>query len=212
MSKAPETHTVVHRDYNLERLVVLSDAVFAIAMTLLALELKPPEIWDGKVSSLFQAMRGALLAYGVSFAAVAGYWSSHRRSFRLFLKTDGPLTLLGLLSLGLVTLLPVVTRLLMQHGAARGALLIYLSLIAAIGVANALTWGYASLRGGVVDPRTPARFRLVHFAILLFAPLAFCVLSFLTATQAGPWLWVALAGVAAAIALARRWAGKEKGS
>ena len=172
----------LHHDYKLQRLIVLTDAVFAIAMTLLALELRPPANWDGSVITLFSAMRVSLLAYAVSFFVVASYWSNHRRSFGFVLKADGTLTLLSLLALGLVTLLPVVTRLMTEHGGAPGALAIYLGLFAAIGVVNAVVWGYACLRPGLLDPALDPRYRWTHLAVQVLPALFCCAVVGLNST------------------------------
>jgi len=71
-----------HQHADLHRLIVLSDAVFAIAMTLLALELHPPAVWDGQIGSLFAGMRSALVAYFISFLMIGAYWMAHCGVFR----------------------------------------------------------------------------------------------------------------------------------
>jgi uncharacterized membrane protein len=195
-----------HRDYKLERLITLSDGVFAIALTLLALELRPPAQWNGDLASLWTAMRGSVLAFAISFLVIGGYWASHRRNFAAIVKADGPLTALGLLGLGLVTLLPVGTRLLIEHGRAWGALAVYLGLIAAIGVVNALTWGYAALAKGVMAPATPKRVRIGQFVILLTAPFIACLICLLALGGAGLWFWAAVAVLIVAQGRFRRWA------
>ncbi len=198
-----------HRYYALDRLVMLSDGVFAIAMTLLALELRPPVGWDGTAESLWEGVKGSLLAYGFSFLVVAAYWVSHRANFRPLVHTDRVLTLLSLLGLGLVTLLPAVTRLVMEHGHSQAALVVYLISIAAVGVANALIWGYASVRPGMMDPAPPPRYRLMRFLILLSAPFPVCAMMFFGSTGAGQWIWVFMTVFLVAITVARRLAGPE---
>ncbi len=213
MSKAREhepSELGRHRYYALDRLVMLSDGVFAIAMTLLALELRPPAGWDGTAKSLWERTKGSLLAYGFSFLVVASYWVSHRSNFRRLAKTDRVLTTLSLLGLGLVTLLPAVTRLVMEHGRSRAALAVYLISIAAVGVANALVWGYASIRPGLMDPAPPPRYRLMRFLILLGAPLPVCTIVYFGSAGQGPWIWVFMTVFYIAIVIARRMGGPEE--
>src|SRR5262245_51146299 len=88
------------RDYNLERLLMLTDGVFAIAITLLAIELRPPANWDGTFIGLVHAMGVEFFAYVMSFFFVAIYWASHRRTYRRFRRADGVLTTLNFIMLG----------------------------------------------------------------------------------------------------------------
>src|SRR5262245_57482291 len=94
------------RDYNLERLLMLTDGVFAIAITLLAVELRPPANWDGSFVGLVRAMGVEFFAYGMSFFFVAVYWASHRRIYKRFRRADGVLTALNFVMLALITLAP----------------------------------------------------------------------------------------------------------
>ncbi|MBI1408263.1 MAG: DUF1211 domain-containing protein [Caulobacter sp.] len=158
------------KDYGLERLIMLTDGVFAIAITLLAIELAPPEHWDRTFASLLHGMGRELFAYGLSFMVIAIYWASHRRTFQRFLRSDFGLTTFNLILLGLVTLLPFASRLIAEAGPRGEPFFIYLGLIAAIGVTNALMWGYAAFVGKLIDPRMPANLRLMIFLVLLIAP------------------------------------------
>ncbi len=205
MDQAP-LETRHSHDYNLQRLTVLTDAVFAIAMTLLALELRPPEHWNGSLVGLVTAMWRSLAAYSVSFFLVAAYWTSHRRSFHSILRTDGILTFLALLTLALVTLLPVITRLMIEQSTRSGALVIYMGFFAAIGVTNALLWGYACVRPGLVDPAATPRFRLVQFLLHLVPPLICCAVILLGSPGDSVWRWLVILALFVAVFAFRRWA------
>ena len=200
-----QAHIGLHHDYKLQRLIVLTDAVFAIAMTLLALELRPPLTWDGSIVGLFSAMRISLISYGVSFMAVALYWVSHRRIFGFIIKADLPLTLLSLIALGLVTLLPVVTRFMTEHGGDHAALSVYLGLFAAIGVANTVAWGYACLRSGLVDPAMDRPSRIVYLLLQLWPALTCSAVIFVSATSGPTWRWLLFLPLGAAMIAFRRW-------
>lgn len=74
-------HDTPETDYHLERLVFLSDGVFAIVITLLALELRPPPNWDRTLAGLLAGTGPALLAFAISFAAVGAFCNAHRLIF-----------------------------------------------------------------------------------------------------------------------------------
>lgn len=197
-----------HRDSDLHRLIQLSDGMFAIALTLLAFDLKPPEGWDGRAASLVFAMQPSLLAFGLSFLIIAFYWVAHRRCFRRIRHADGVLTALNFLSLGMITLLPAMTRLLMQNGPGTDGQPLYLGLIAAIGLSNALMWGYAALRPGVMELELPMPQRIVQFLTMLIVPPALAVFTLLSARPGGRWALVGIVALAVVTRTVRRWAGK----
>lgn len=92
---------------HLDRLIMLSDGIFAIAITLSAIEIHP-EIKSGQ--SLWQAWSMPLLVYLVSFVLISGIWYFHRRMVAHLRDIDGIGTAINLVLLGLVALMPVVVR------------------------------------------------------------------------------------------------------
>ena len=94
---------------NLERLTFLIDGVFAITLTLLVLELRPPE---DKVTNLAESLRGMLprlYIYFIAFYSIANHWVVHQRMFRHITNADTIMLWLSLLSLLFITLIPVST-------------------------------------------------------------------------------------------------------
>jgi uncharacterized membrane protein len=193
------------RDYDLERLVMLSDGVFAIAITLLVLDLKAPADWDGTVVGLLRAMSLSLSAYAISFLSIAIYWVMHRRCFKRYMRADYMLTLLNFFVLGLVTLLPFGTRLLVQFGASKGSNLIYCGLIAAIGVASAMQWAWAAFFGRLVDTGIGRGFRIYLFCNLLIIPSLMTAIGLLSMRSGSYWLY----GVVALIMFGLRWVRRK---
>ncbi|MGH1558452.1 RsmD family RNA methyltransferase [Caulobacter segnis] len=129
---------------HLHRLVLFSDAVFAIAITLLAIEIHPPHHWT-TIGDLFVQMSAKLLAYAVSFGVIGICWFSHRRVFARLLRADDGLDFVNFLVLGLIALLPLATELVWEAKNS-DALFVYVSQVALIGVAMGLVWAYAALR------------------------------------------------------------------
>ncbi len=115
-------------ELNLERIVFFSDAVMAIAITLMALELRLPELHSRiSTSEFLQYMHDLAPRIGTflsSFFAIAIYWNSHHRVFGYIKRYDGRLILLNMLFLLCVVLLPFTTNMIGS--------LIYLPLIVAI--------------------------------------------------------------------------------
>ena len=133
---------VERHDY--DRLLMLSDGVFAIAITLLALELRLPEHWDGSVESLMGTTGRPLIGYLFGFGLVGAFWFMHRRLFARLEQVDRIVTLLNLLLLGLVGLTPYVARMIAEAGPNR-AMPFYLVAVASVLASLTLIRGWAAL-------------------------------------------------------------------
>ncbi|GAA2308483.1 DUF1211 domain-containing membrane protein [Streptomyces caniferus] len=115
------------------RLLALSDGVFAIAMTLLALDIKLP---DGLDSAGFTRALGDVMpkvwAYLLSLLVIAACWRGHFQIFRYVREVDGTVIRLGLLSLGLVALMPFPTTMLAEYGDQPESVAVYSAAVAAM--------------------------------------------------------------------------------
>lgn len=199
------------KDYGLERLIMLSDGVFAIAITLLAIELHLPEHWDRTLVGLINTMWREFFGYIISFLVIAVYWASHRRTFSRFRRSDGGLTAINFLILGLVTLLPFGSKLIAEGGPTGEPYLIYLGLITAIGFANALLWGYAAFLGDILKEKLPFGLRIVVLLILLIVPTAMGGAGMMMHDPKNWWVMLLAAGFSFAIISVRRRLGKAAG-
>jgi uncharacterized membrane protein len=188
---------------------MLADGVFAIAITLLALELRPPEHWDGDIAHLLSATWRSLFAYLFGFTIVGAFWVAHRGLFARIRRVDAPLTFLALLQLCLVAMTPAVAALVGEAGPGK-SLTVYFTLIVAIGGCQALLWAYAAFVGRLVDPTLDLRERRLIQVRLTIPALIF--LALLLAEVAGHYQSAAfpivLAGLAG-LALVRRLRGRK---
>jgi len=133
----------------------LSDGVFAIAITLLVLEISVPPGSGDDLLRAFLNQWPSYLAYVVSFATIGGVWLGHNVITESLHQADARLIRLNLLLLMVVSFLPFPTRLLAEYiresGPERVAATVYgLTLLAAAGLVSAL-WRYA-LRQGLIHP------------------------------------------------------------
>jgi uncharacterized membrane protein len=105
-----------HRDsLEFARVVNLSDAVFAIAMTLLVLGLEVPDVGSEQLTAELVAALPQLAAFVLSFALVANIWWQHHRLFSRLDTIDSATIALDLALLGAVALVPFPTGALGRH-------------------------------------------------------------------------------------------------
>jgi uncharacterized membrane protein len=98
------------------RLEAFSDGVFAIAITLLILEIKvPPAGVPGELGPALARLWPSYLAFIASFATIGVMWINHHRLFALIERNDEGLVALNLLLLLGVTWVPFPTALLAEH-------------------------------------------------------------------------------------------------
>jgi uncharacterized membrane protein len=99
---------------DLDRVVAFTDAVMAVAITLLALEIDVPDLPSGREDELGHELFELLpsfLAYALAFALVGRYWVIHHRLFERVQAVDGTLMVLNLCFLALIVLMPFATEL-----------------------------------------------------------------------------------------------------
>jgi uncharacterized membrane protein len=104
-----------------ERMVFFSDAVVAIAITLLALVLPISPLLNkttlnGQTFSDIWADRDAYLAFLISFAVIANHWRSHHRLYRDVARLDRRIISINMFWLLLIIITPWATRLIAGNG------------------------------------------------------------------------------------------------
>ncbi len=136
-----------------ERTVHFSDAVVAIAITLLTLELRLPEgLAPGEVSGhLLDALSG-LFAFLVSFWVIASYWIAHHRIFNRIGAHDGALLTINFVFLMWVVLVPFSTSMVMEYGESQLIWDVYVSHLLLTGITLSWLWRYASKDGRLIEP------------------------------------------------------------
>ncbi len=193
-----------------DRIVNLSDGIFAIALTLLVLDIRVPNIPENLVATELPAALLSLwpkyLSYFLSFVAIAVFWSIHHSIFRPIRSYDRVLLYLNFLFLMFVAFVPFPTSLLGEYGDHRLPVAIYAAALA-VGrlLLTAIHWYSTSndrLVDEVQDPAT-VRFFVIRGLTIPAIFLLSIGLSFLS-VQAAIYSWFILIAVDAFILVRRR--------
>lgn len=211
--------TGMRRGTNIDRLVFFSDAVFAIAMTLLVLELKLPEMahaTPAEVNEAIVSLALPFIGYLVSFVVIASAWHAHHDRFAFVRGYDSTLVMLNVLLLLFVAFLPMPTSLLFAVPVAAASLpqTLYALTIAGAFTMLSVEWIYAR-RKGLLDPTlSPAAHARVTWSLVptIAMFLLSIPVSFLVGPQAAFWCWALIAVVAPmqSILVRRRFRATER--
>ena len=148
------------RDEDTVRIEAFSDAVFAIAITLLIIEIGVPHLDEEPPgTTLPQALVGlwpSFLAYVISFLQIGVIWANHHNRFRFIERSDHGLLFLNILFLMCVAFIPFPTALLAEYlegtaGERETAGVIYAGTLAVTAVFFTLLWLYAATNRRLVD-------------------------------------------------------------
>lgn len=157
----------------LDRIVFFSDAVFAIAITLLALNIKlPNQIIDPTSKTLFHVLLRLLpdyQSYIISFTVIGIYWIGHHHYFRHIVRYDYTLISLNIAFLACIAFLPFPTTVLEDYNGLRMAVIFYAASMALTGFLKSLWWWYASHRHRLIY----RQLRPQHICSFLVPPLVF---------------------------------------
>ena len=160
----------------LDRIIFFSDAVFAIVMTLLILDIPVPDIpsdsaaaeLPGRVLDLWPKF----VSYVLSFLVIGTYWMAHHGTFRYFEAYDRILMWLNLLFLLSISFVPFPTALLGEYGEQQFAVVSYAISLAVPRLLLASVWWYAIKRNLLSENLDP-RISRYHLARSLAIPALF---------------------------------------
>lgn len=160
-----------------DRIVMLSDGVFAIAMTLLILDVRLPQ---GLPHTTFQAALVLLIpnfiSYVISFIMISRYWSVHRYIIHSLKRIDTFFIRLNLLLLFFVTTLPIPTSFAIHQPYSDPfnlSIIIYTLSLAMSGFTLTAMWIYATRKHRLVDPGLEQDTINYFLLRLLIAPIMF---------------------------------------
>jgi uncharacterized membrane protein len=150
-----------------ERLEFFSDAVFAIALTLLVIDLRVPEGGDDTASGeIIAELVPGFLAYALSFLIIALNWMGHHRKFQVIERWDTRFIWLDFLLLFLIAFVPFPTSLLSDHAGEVPAVVLYASVVGLLNLVQLAMWRYAYRHGLMRDDVDEQLYRYVSRSLL----------------------------------------------
>jgi len=174
-----------------DRVIFFSDAVFAIAITLLAINLRVGHGANVGSADDLHAALPAIFGFGISFLVIAFFWIGHHGIFRYIVAFDRPLFALNPAFLGLIAFLPYPTALL-SASKQSAAVIFYACCCALAGSLEAAIWLYATRPGSQLTNADAASVRRFYALRTLRVPAVF-LLSIPIAISApgqAPYFWL----------------------
>jgi uncharacterized membrane protein len=164
------------------RLEAFSDGVFAVAITLLVLNIKPPPddvLTSGNLWLFLRGQLPTLAAFVTSFATIGIMWINHHRLFNYIKRTDTGLLLLNLLLLLVIVFIPYPTALVAQQYALNpqmhDAALLYSGTNVILAICFNLLWRYASFHNRLIGKDADTRAVMAISRQYLFGPLLYLI-------------------------------------
>ncbi len=156
---------------DVERLAALSDGLFAIAMTLIVLEIHvPPHEPIHTNADLWRALCALMprvVTYLLSFLTLGIFWVGQQTQLNFLGRADRQLAWCHLAFLALVAVMPFSTELLSDFITFRVALLVYWANVLLLGVALFASWRYVARAGLAREGATADVFRAVERRIVV---------------------------------------------
>lgn len=165
------------KQFQVDRIAYFSDAVFAIAITLLALNIQVPALTRPTDAALLAALEGLLpkiLGFVNSFLVIGVYWRAHHRMFGWVRGYNTRLVSLNMRLLLCITFIPVPTAFFSQYPDSRVGLMFYTASLAIVGVAHLSLRRYIFTTPDLHDPAVPPEELALMWRRSLVVPLV-CV-------------------------------------
>lgn len=163
------------------------DGIFAIAMTLLVLNLKLPVMTDEQAKTELGAglalLTPHLLSFALSFLLLAVFWMVHHRQFHSIEKINSPFIWLNILMLSLIVLMPFTTSLIGEYENNLLTALLFEANLLGIGLIIWAYWWYAAKNHRLISPSVTdeqIQYGLKRAMVLPFVSVIAIGLAFLT--------------------------------
>lgn len=138
------------------RIQTLADGIFAIAMTLLVLNLIMPdgvaEVADAELHTLLAGQAHKFFNYVLTFMLLAIFWIVHHQQFHRIKRTDSQLLWINILILMFVALMPFSTDIVGDFGGSTTAEIFFAGNLLVLGLLFMANWAYATYNHRLVAP------------------------------------------------------------
>ncbi len=171
---------------SLERIAALSDGVFAVAMTLIVLDIHVPSRTmvhsERELAEALLALTPELVTYLMSFLTLGIFWVGQQTQLNHLERADRNFAWIHMAFLATIAVLPFSTSMLASFIAYRLALLFYWANILLLGLSLIWSWRYA-VRAGLVKPDAPPHIdravmeRIVGAQLLYAAGAVLCLIN-----------------------------------
>jgi len=197
------------RRHSYDRLIMLSDGIFAFATTLAAVSVRIPA-HAPSFEALLRGSARSLVAYALSFAIAGIFWINSRNLFARLRSVDVPFTALTLAMLCLIALIPATISTLYLKGGGEAGFHLYGLTMFICGILNTAMWVYASWKPGMMFESVGQRERWTKVAFSMALPILFLPVLALRSDQFGiVMLPIVVAVFIVRRVLAPRWLGKR---
>jgi uncharacterized membrane protein len=195
-------HNEIKKEFQIERMILFTDAVFAIAITLLVIEIKAPSIThlieevghEGRslqnidIINQLMSLIPLFVGFIISFFVIAIYWRSHHRLFSFIKDYDDKLIWLNFLFLFTIVIMPFSSAYYSENTSYNIPFYVYCINVAATGYANYLLLAYIiKHKERIADGfDAPKARRLARYRTLM-VPTIFLFGALLAAILPAPW-------------------------
>jgi uncharacterized membrane protein len=185
---------VIAGNLEYDRVLFFSDAVFAIAITLLVVDIRVPDVVVHAAQEISHST-DKILSFVISFLVIGLFWMGHHRLFRYITALNRSIIFLNLLFLGTIAFLPYPTALLFAGNTHEPAApVFYAACVACAGLLELAIWLYATHTKGLVPASVSPAVRRYELSQLLPTPVVFLLsipVAFIDSGLA-PFTWILL--------------------
>ena len=138
----------------LERMTFFSDAVFAIAITLLVIEIRLPHhiTSDAQLAQALLELTPSYIGFIISFFVIGRFWIGHHRAMGQLSSVDAGLIWRNLILLLTIAFMPFPTAVISEYTITRSAVGFYTGWLTIAGIANFALMSHALKTPALLDP------------------------------------------------------------
>lgn len=181
-----------------DRLVFFCDAIFAIAITLLILQIDVPAIvYETEVDDVLLELWPRFVSFAISFFVIARFWIVHLNLFAHVRRLDMKLITITFVFMSLIVFLPFTTDFYGAHSDNKNVLALYVLSIVATSIVSHIAWRYVLKNPELLlaDQDTKEIRRHSWRGLLISLEFVLALLIVYNNPILEPWYWLIFAGI-----------------